>query len=1111
MSPRQWLDDLIRQHDDRVARRGREYIGRVRGLRFEPRSGAVTCEVPGSGEEPYVVTLRPPIDVERHARSVNRRAAEQSETRNPKSAILNPSPAPTDALDASCSCPYGEAGRFLCKHTFAAAARLAELWDARPEADLAELLSGESSGSAWSARPLQLLDAFLHEAEPGEAAPEPTARLCWLVKPHRGGPFGAGLSVRAVAETWLGGRWRRSEPLPWDRLVESFDSAELVATPQDREAVLAVRRDEQSYGFHAGRKLWTVDAFALVAALVGHPRVFLAGRDGGPLEVTSGTLGLAIVVRDDGFGVVPAVDGAAVELASHHASEKADTGPTTFFPGLSGVIALDRDHGRLTVAEAEPKARRLVASLRPEETVPFLEIEELVGRLVRIESLLPVAWPGELRGGHSEADGRVHVQLERLEPFGLSIRPVVQPAEAGETFPPGSGPAVVAACERGRRTERVRDLDEERRTADEVVARLGLARHARPKRWRWVVEDADDALVVIERLGNLEPDRAVAEWPAGEPVRLVGTLSTKSLRVRIGEARDWFRLDGGATLDGRTVPLAELLVAAVEGREFIRLNDDAWAKVADDLREHVARLASVLPSLPQTNPTTQALPSGVRIPRSVAPAVAECLNESGCDLEASPAWRDATAAMVGPAIHDLPAGFRATLRPYQLEGYRWLAVRSDADLGCCLADDMGLGKTIQTLAALLRRADRGPALVTMPTSVEPNWLDEATRFAPSLRTHRLRELTGDQLAALGPGDVVLASHALLRLRAEDLAAVRWATLVIDEAHAVKNPETRLAEAARRLRPAWTLALTGTPVENHPGELWAIFHLLAPDLLGPWTRFRKRFAEPIAGGDYHARDALRRLVGPYLLRRTKEEVLPDLPPRLETTRFIEPTEEQRALYDRVRTAALAELESCDPNRRRLLAALTRLRQIAAHPALVDPRWPEASPKLDAILNVLDELRSEGRRPLVFSPFAKHLRLIAAALETRGLRPLLLTGLTPEADRAGIVAAFQRGEGDAFLISLKAGGTGLNLTAADTVLIADPWWNPAAEAQAAGRAHRIGQDRTVTVVRFLVRGTIEEEMLRLQEAKRDLADGLLGGAAPPTEVELRALLSPRTPGP
>ncbi|HEX6986451.1 MAG TPA: SNF2-related protein, partial [Planctomycetaceae bacterium] len=989
-SSRRWLDDLLRQHENRVARRGREYVGRVGTLRYDSETGSVVCQVAGSGEEPYVVTLRPSVD-ERGRRSDGtrgRRITAGREVSPSPPLALSSAHAATGLidtpLDASCTCPYNEEGRFLCKHTFAAATRLAELCDARPDASLDELLNGDGPSARPAARPLQLLDAFLNESGDGESASgEPTGRLCWLVKPHRGGPFGAGLSVRVVAETWLGGQWRRSEPLPWDRVIDSLDSPDLVATPQDREAVLAVRRDQQSYGFHPGKKpLWTIDTFALLAALVGHPRVFLAERDteSRPLEVTAGTLGLAVVVREEGLGVVPAVNGTAAVVTSLDAGSTGDRGgdgaegrrgdgkngsvqerlplspspsrsfvqadatapasSTTFFPGLSGVLALDRANGRLVVAEAEPKARRLVAALRPEETVPFVDAEDLVARLVRVESLLPVTWPEELKDGRSAADGRIRVRLERLDPFGLSVRLAVRPAEGSEAFAPGAGPAVVPVCERGRRAERVRDLDAERQEAEAVADVLGLLGAARPKPWRWVVEDPEAALRVVERLPELDPERAAAEWPSGEPVRIVGAASANAVRVRVGESRDWFRLEGGAEIDGRAVPLPDLLTAVAEGRDYIPLSATEWVKLTDDLRTLLVALGE----------TASASPSeAVRVPRSAAPAAARVLGPIGRFMP-SRAWTTVTEAVAEEGEPELPGGLRARLRPYQLDGYRWLARRSDADLGCCLADEMGLGKTVQTLAVLLRRADRGAALVAAPTSVEPNWLAEAERFAPSLRVQRLRDLDDDRLAALGPGDVLLATHELLRRRADELEGVRWTTLVLDEAHAVKNPETRLADAVRRLRPAWTLALTGTPVENHPGELWAVFHLLAPDLLGPWTRFRKRFAEPVAAGDRTATETLRRLIGPYLLRRTKESVLPDLPPRIETTRLVEPSEPQRSFYEAARQAALAELEGDDPDRRLLLAALTKLRQIAAHPALADPTWTGDSPKLDEIVAV-----------------------------------------------------------------------------------------------------------------------------------------------------------------
>jgi SNF2 family DNA or RNA helicase len=347
--------------------------------------------------------------------------------------------------------------------------------------------------------------------------------------------------------------------------------------------------------------------------------------------------------------------------------------------------------------------------------------------------------------------------------------------------------------------------------------------------------------------------------------------------------------------------------------------------------------------------------------------------------------------------------------------------------------------------------------------------------------------------------------------------------VLDEAQKIKNAVTKSAQAVRQIEARWRLALTGTPLENHLGELWSIFRSVCPGLLGSWERFRERFAEPIERQkDPHRRRALSRLIRPFILRRTKSEVLEELPQRTEMIRTAEMTKAERQRYEAARLAALADLTGIGDDdggkragnkdrRFEVLAALTRLRQLACHPKLVDDEWPGGSAKLELFMEIVEELRESGHRALVFSQFVQHLSLIRGALDAAGITYQYLDGQTPPKERERRVDAFQRGEGELFLISLKAGGTGLNLTAADYVIHMDPWWNPAVEDQATDRAHRIGQTRPVTVYRLVAKDTIEEQILALHASKRTLVADLLAGtdqAGKLSTVELVALIRGET---
>jgi SNF2 family DNA or RNA helicase len=500
------------------------------------------------------------------------------------------------------------------------------------------------------------------------------------------------------------------------------------------------------------------------------------------------------------------------------------------------------------------------------------------------------------------------------------------------------------------------------------------------------------------------------------------------------------------------------------------------------------------------------------------PAI-RALLDAGADVETPPAWqllteRLATSLSLKPRP---PASLAKTLRDYQVEGHAWLSRVAAWGAGACLADDMGLGKTVQALSVLLDRSRLGPALVLAPTSVAFNWVEEIQRFAPKLRPVLYAERTDRRecLEKLGDNDVLIVSYGLLVRDAAQLGALTFSTLVIDEAQALKNPSTRRARAARQLQAGFRIALSGTPLENHLGELWSLFAVVFPGLLGSWEQFRERFAGPIERGkDPGAQEALARVIRPFLLRRTKQEVARELPPRTEIQVPVALSEEEWNLYEDARLAAVAEVSTQgkglrnEQQRFQVLAALTRLRLLASHPRLYDAQSTLSSSKMRRLLELLEELRSEGHRALVFSQFTSHLDLVREELDRAGFTHLYLDGSTPAGMRAKRIASFQNGEGDVFLISLKAGGTGINLTAADYVIHLDPWWNPAVEDQATDRAHRIGQTKPVTVYRLIARGTIEEQILSLHSDKRALVAGVLEGtdvAARLTTKDLLALLA------
>jgi superfamily II DNA or RNA helicase len=477
-----------------------------------------------------------------------------------------------------------------------------------------------------------------------------------------------------------------------------------------------------------------------------------------------------------------------------------------------------------------------------------------------------------------------------------------------------------------------------------------------------------------------------------------------------------------------------------------------------------------------------------------------------------------------PAV-PAPQGLGLQLRPYQLEGLAWLQYLRSNSLAGILADDMGLGKTAQVLAHLLMEKQEGradlPSLVVLPTSLIANWRNESQRIVPALRVLTLHGTTrAKDFERMAGHDVVLTTYPLLWRDIETLQKQRWHLLVLDEAQMVKNAGSRAAAALRRLNARHRLCVTGTPLENHLGELWAHFDFLLPGFLGDIRSFTRQWRRPIeTNGETLRAQLLAQRVRPFILRRRKEDVATELPPKTEVIRRVSLEGEQRALYESVRLAAdeqvrrVLKRQSFAGSQIAILDALLKLRQVCCDPWLLKgtstPPDIERA-KMTLLLEMLTELVDEGRRVLVFSQFTEMLALVERELLQRGLAHVVLTGQTPALERGAVVQRFQDKQVPVMLVSLKAGGVGLNLTAADTVIHVDPWWNPAVERQATDRAHRIGQDQPVFVYKLVVEGSIEERMLALQDRKAALADAVLGHdvqAAPKfDEEDLRGLLAP-----
>ncbi len=697
----------------------------------------------------------------------------------------------------------------------------------------------------------------------------------------------------------------------------------------------------------------------------------------------------------------------------------------------------------------------------------------------------PHLWIGRRAGGKGKLDARVSFDYE-----GVRVR---ASEELHVLKKPGAEGALATLIRR--------DFEEERARLAELLACVAIE-PCEP-------EAQCDARVESERLVDLVRTLLDAGWVVdaeGLRWRRPGTLH---YAVRSGV--DWFDLGGGLDFEGETASFPALLEAARARSRTVKLGDGSIGILPERWLEDWQLFESL---------GTESK-DALRFERSQGWVLDALLagRENVSVDDAFDSLRTRIAAFSGVQERREPEGFRGELRGYQREALGWLEFLDQLGFGGCLADDMGLGKTVQVLAHLLHRSrrpgERRPSLVVTPRSLCFHWVQEARRFTPDLA---VLEYTGPdrhaRLARFDRQDLIVTTYGTLRQDAQRLAEQRFDLVVLDEAQAIKNPGSQSSKAARLLRAERRLALSGTPVENHLGDLWSIFEFLNPGMLGRLGSLREvdtRALLPTSDSD--ALERLSRSLRPFFLRRTKEEVLADLPEKTEQTllctlegRQREEYEELREHYRRTLSGGAVEDERGGMH---VLAALLRLRQAACHPGLLDPaRVGDSSAKLEALLGMLEEVREGGHKALVFSQFVSLLSIVRSNLDARGLVYEYLDGSTE--DREQRVRRFQEDPHcPLFLISLKAGGFGLNLTAADYVFLLDPWWNPAVEAQAIDRAHRIGQTRRVIAYRLVARNTIEERVLELQEKKRGLAEAILredkGGLGGLTRADLELLLS------
>ena len=726
-----------------------------------------------------------------------------------------------------------------------------------------------------------------------------------------------------------------------------------------------------------------------------------------------------------------------------------------------------------------------IQRLRYEKEITFVEPQQdlMLGRILAETRVPPLELVESLRLEEINAKPRPSLTLRTpRQNWGLGSDKLIGELEFdydGAVIPAGRTTPLAVSTELGlviRRDPRTESA------ADVKLFELGF-REAKDPRL-----DPGTLELPAKRMSQVTKDLVAAGWRVEAEGKLIRPAG--EFKMALATGIDWFELDGGIQYGDQSVSLPDLLAAAQRGESMIELGDGSMGMLPEEWLKKYGMLADLAT-------TTD---GSLRFSTSQA-GMLDALLATQPEIQVDAAFekvRQNLRQFEGVVALDSPAGFHGELRPYQCEGLGWLDYLQRFGFGGILADDMGLGKTIQVLALLQRRRAhrqaKGPSLAIVPRSLVFNWVQEAAKFTPRLRVldytgpgrHALRESFSDY-------DLIITTYGTVRTDIAELTNFQFDYAILDEAQAIKNAESQSAKAARLLRSRYKLAISGTPIENHLGELWSIFEFLNPGMLGSDSVFKKYIGTG-ASLEQMDRVLLAKALRPFILRRTKQQVVEDLPEKTEQTLYCDMEAEQRRCYDELRAHyrdALLRKDAAELNRSKIevLEALLRLRQAACHPGLISPELAsEPSAKLEMLIPSISEVVEEGHKVLVFSQFTSFLAIVRERLEQENITYEYLDGRTR--NRAAKVERFQTDtECPVFLISLKAGGLGLNLTAAEYVYLLDPWWNPAVEAQAIDRSHRIGQTQHVFAYRLICRGTVEEKILELQQKKRDLADAIL----------------------
>lgn len=861
--------------------------------------------------------------------------------------------------------------------------------------------------------------------------------------------------------TWSGGR---------NMALNTFQRGTSDMTSVDK--IIARHVNTYSYGWYGG-SYTSLCGEEVIAELVGHPAVFDMLNPDIKIEILEEKLQVVVNTSKKGYTV------------SFNVNSDGDT--------YHRINIIKENAQMLKVVKLSMQEIELLHFFDRIKTFPPEAQEQLTKLLTALGKKVTVMSPLLADAENVTKKTGDSMLTIQLVPYGevFTVRSYVKPLITTPPYcTPGQGLEYITTNIKGETVHITRNLKAEKKNQEEFVGWMEpFAAYETEEGWQLPIEDC---LAVLDLLRQ-HKDKCHIEWPEG--VRFTvrrPMINADQLRLNVKGVGHWFEVDGEVSIDKDTnMKVSDLLKRVREAKgQFIQLDDAEYIAISHQLKKQLTELDRILQPEKKT----------LKLSEYNSQFLSD-MQQTGVTLESDTSFTSLLSRIEesDKVRVRVPKTLQAELRDYQMEGFKWLTRLAHWGAGACLADDMGLGKTVQTIALLLSRSAQGASLVVMPTSVLINWQNEIQRFAPTLHVVVLRNAASrkEAIENAGPGDVVLSTYGLLVTEEEILTSRPWNIIVLDEAHTIKNRDTKMSKVAMQMNGNFRLLLTGTPLQNHLSEIWNLFQFATPGLLTGYKQFTQEFILPIErDGEKNPQRMLKRMLSPFILRRTKNEVLNELPEKTEITLKVELSEMERALYDQLRKEAQISIEEGgNTSAMKALAEITRLRQAACNAALVLPAKEAKkipSSKCEAFLKLVDELIQNHHRALVFSQFTSHLALIEKELKNKGIEYQYLDGAVSPTERIRRVDEFQKGEQPLFLISLKAGGTGLNLTSADYVIHLDPWWNPSIEDQASDRAYRIGQDKPVTVYRLIAADTIEEKIIALHQTKKSLADALLEGS-------------------